>query len=103
VFQSLYACLFNVVTVMCFTCLLACIFISLTYNYVTECLKKVNPVLLCVDINECASSPCQNGGTCTDAVNSYTCTCAAGYDGALCQNSTYIFKFLKLCAVSIKT
>lgn len=28
-----------------------------------------------VDINECDSNPCQNGGTCKDAVNSYRCHC----------------------------
>ena len=39
------------------------------------------------DINECASNPCQNGGTCTDGINQYTCACVPGYDGAECQNS----------------
>lgn len=28
-----------------------------------------------MDINECDSSPCQNGATCTDAANSYRCHC----------------------------
>jgi Notch-like protein len=31
------------------------------------------------DIDECASTPCLNGGTCTQGVASYTCTCAAGF------------------------
>ena len=39
------------------------------------------------DIDECASSPCQNGGTCTDAVNSYTCACVDGYNGDDCETS----------------
>ncbi len=34
----------------------------------------------------CASNPCQNGGSCTDAVNVYLCDCAAGYNGTLCEN-----------------
>ena len=38
-----------------------------------------------LDIDECASTPCQNGGTCTDAVNGYTCACEAGYSGADCS------------------
>ena len=38
-----------------------------------------------VDINECTSSPCMNGATCTDAVNSYTCGCVAGYMGTDCE------------------
>src|SRR4051812_11985156 len=39
------------------------------------------------DINECASLPCQNGGTCTDGVNSFTCTCTAGFQGLLCATN----------------
>ena len=38
-----------------------------------------------LEIDECASSPCENGATCTDAVNSYTCRCVAGYTGKLCE------------------
>ncbi|KAK2153589.1 hypothetical protein NP493_2290g00000, partial [Ridgeia piscesae] len=37
------------------------------------------------DIDECASSPCRNGATCNDAVNSYTCRCVAAYTGNLCE------------------
>ena len=39
------------------------------------------------DIDECASNPCQNGGTCADDVNRYDCTCEAGYTGADCETS----------------
>jgi len=46
--------------------------------------------LFCVDINECVSTPCQNGGTCADGINGYTCTCANGWEGAQCQSGTYI-------------
>ena len=38
------------------------------------------------EIDECSSSPCQNGGTCSDAFNSYTCSCPAGYNGLTCEN-----------------
>ena len=38
-----------------------------------------------VDIHECSSSPCMNGATCIDAVNSYTCACVAGYTGTHCD------------------
>ena len=37
------------------------------------------------DIDECVSSPCQNGGACFDDSNSYTCNCAVGYAGANCE------------------
>ena len=42
-------------------------------------------LILYLDIDDCASSPCQNGGSCTDQVNSYTCNCADGYDGTNCE------------------
>ena len=37
------------------------------------------------DINECGSNPCENGGTCTDVPNGYTCACQSGYTGDECQ------------------
>ena len=44
------------------------------------------------DINECASRPCQNGGTCTDHVNTYTCSCVGGYMGAVCEiSNAFVF------------
>ncbi|XP_072043966.1 uncharacterized protein [Amphiura filiformis] len=41
----------------------------------------------CEDINECASSPCLNGGTCVHDVDGYKCSCADGYMGNLCETS----------------
>jgi len=45
---------------------------------------------MCLDIDECGSNPCENGATCIDAVDSYTCSCVAGYTGTHCEtgNST---------------
>lgn len=37
------------------------------------------------DVNECASQPCQNGGTCTHGVNSFRCQCPAGFGGPTCE------------------
>ena len=37
------------------------------------------------DINDCASRPCENGGTCKDKVNNFHCTCAAGYTDKTCS------------------
>ena len=40
--------------------------------------------LFLVDVDDCAGEPCQNGGTCKDGVNDYTCMCAVGYTGENC-------------------
>ena len=38
-----------------------------------------------MDIDECASSPCANGGKCsTPTVDTYTCSCLGGYEGPNC-------------------
>ena len=52
------------------------------------------------DIDECDSSPCQNGGSCTDIVNGHTCNCVDGYDGPNCENGKnvaflYLFTHVK--------
>ncbi|XP_013383467.1 mucin-5AC [Lingula anatina] len=35
--------------------------------------------------DQCASGPCQNGGTCTDGLFSYSCTCVSGFSGSSCE------------------
>ncbi|XP_071147176.1 neurogenic locus notch homolog protein 1-like [Mytilus edulis] len=40
----------------------------------------------CEDINECLSTPCQNGATCHNEVNAYSCTCMPGYQGTNCES-----------------
>ena len=37
------------------------------------------------NINECASNPCQNGGSCADQVNGFACTCTESYTGNNCE------------------
>ncbi|XP_075883760.1 protein jagged-2-like isoform X2 [Nelusetta ayraudi] len=37
------------------------------------------------NINDCASSPCKNGGTCIDGINSFQCFCPDGWEGSLCD------------------
>ena len=40
-----------------------------------------------VDLNMCRSSPCHNGGTCTNSPNSFQCTCITGFTGPTCNES----------------
>ena len=37
------------------------------------------------DIDECSPNQCLNGGSCTDQQNGFTCVCAAGFSGNLCE------------------
>jgi len=39
-----------------------------------------------LNVNECESSPCLNGGTCIDEVNSFRCQCPDGYYDQLCTS-----------------
>jgi uncharacterized repeat protein (TIGR01451 family) len=38
-----------------------------------------------VDVDNCSPNPCLNGGTCTDGINSFTCTCTPDFTGTLCE------------------
>ena len=49
------------------------------------CIRSSEIKLYIVDIKECNSNPCRNGGTCTDRVNGYTCKCRAGYTNDNCE------------------
>ncbi|KAL4630710.1 sushi, nidogen and EGF-like domain-containing protein 1 [Arapaima gigas] len=63
---------------------------------IDDCIKG-NPSFTCsclagfagrrcqIDDDECASYPCQNGGTCTDQTNSFICQCPLGFRGQLCE------------------
>ena len=38
-----------------------------------------------VPVDECASTPCMNGGTCVDGQDSYTCACDSENTGINCE------------------
>ena len=42
-------------------------------------------------VDECESSPCQNGGTCTDFELRYQCACTEEYSGSSCEFGIHIF------------
>ncbi len=48
-----------------------------------------------IGVNECVSSPCMNGGTCIDYLDSYQCTCASGFTDVNCDLSVSIWLILQ--------
>ena len=54
---------------------------------------KTYPDILFIDIDECATSPCQNGGNCTDQINGFSCNCLHGYDGTNCETGNNAASF----------
>nr|XP_034323276.1 transmembrane cell adhesion receptor mua-3 isoform X4 [Crassostrea gigas] len=55
--------------------------ITTTLNCVNLDFYKVE----CQDIDECASNPCQNGGTCSNLVNRFSCSCPEHVHGTVCE------------------
>uniref|UniRef100_A0AAY4E1M8 Fibulin 7 n=1 Tax=Denticeps clupeoides TaxID=299321 RepID=A0AAY4E1M8_9TELE len=43
---------------------------------------------VCKDVNQCGSSPCQNGGSCVEGAHQYKCTCPQNWSGTHCQHQT---------------
>lgn len=44
-----------------------------------------------VVIDNCASGPCQNGGSCINSINGYMCACPPGYTNKECQTRGFHF------------
>ncbi|XP_078064517.1 zonadhesin-like, partial [Mustelus asterias] len=49
-----------------------------------------NYTLGCFTSGPCLSSPCQNGGTCHASGTNFTCDCALGFSGRLCETEDVI-------------
>ena len=37
------------------------------------------------NVDDCASNPCMNGGSCRDEVGTYVCSCPSGWTGDRCE------------------
>ncbi|XP_029916909.1 protein crumbs homolog 1 [Myripristis murdjan] len=54
-------------------------------GFMCRCLPGFTGENCSVNVDECASYPCQHGGSCEDLVNSYQCVCPDGFTGVHCE------------------
>jgi len=57
-----------------------------------ELFKSNNALGYLLDVDDCLSAPCVNGGTCADMLNDFTCVCVEGYTGKDCSTSEHLFQ-----------
>ncbi|XP_033110748.1 cubilin-like [Anneissia japonica] len=48
--------------------------------------SEVDDIKTNLDANNCASSPCQNGGTCTNTYSGFYCHCTSNWEGPTCSS-----------------
>ena len=44
-----------------------------------------------LEVVECVSEPCVNGGTCVEGFNQYSCECPIGWEGVQCEIGIALF------------
>ncbi|XP_016150062.1 delta-like protein 4 [Sinocyclocheilus grahami] len=56
-------------------------------SYTCTCQPGYTGVNCELEVRECDSSPCKNGGLCSDLDKGYICTCLPGFEGTHCEHS----------------
>ena len=71
------------------------------HPYVCICKQGMTGRTCQIDVNECATEPCEFGGKCTQSsVGGFKCTCAAGYEGERCTEDKKLKKhYERVCKI----
>ncbi|KAK1796779.1 hypothetical protein P4O66_009793, partial [Electrophorus voltai] len=54
-------------------------------SFTCSCLAGFTGRRCQIDVDDCSSQPCQNGGSCLDGQGSFACLCPLGFTGSLCE------------------
>ena len=55
------------------------------FQFILQNWKRSQTFTSSLDIDDCDANQCENGGTCQDEINAYSCVCAPGYTGNNCE------------------
>ena len=58
---------------------------DLVAGFYCQCPVGMTGELCDLDIDDCQSQPCLNGGHCRDLIGGFRCDCQHGYSGQLCE------------------
>ncbi len=62
-------------------------------GFYCSCMPGYTGALCEININECASAPCEHAGQCIDVVAGFKCNCPHGFSGTFCEVCIFFLMF----------